>query len=794
MPLSREALLHHFPALPTDQSGPAAAPRQQVETALLTTLRLQQALLDNLPDLAWIKDGQSRFVVVNRALASFIGRPPEEIIGRTDFDLFPHEHGTAYRALDEEVFLSGTPRKILEVLRSSDGEDRWVETVKAPIPDESGRIIGTGGFARDVTIERRAELERAEFMRDLERERARLNDIIENVPGVVWEVLGNPAGDGSHVAYVSPYLTQLAGPGAAEHAGSWRKAIHRDDAERVLRELDEAYTERRSCRIELRIVTAQRGTVWCEAHCSVITDEEGQAAGMRGVLIDIDERKRSEALLRESEARFRTMADNAPVIIWTTSAAGACQFTNQLWMTTTGQSQEDALGMGWLSVVEAADLDRVSDTVRLAATRREAFSLEFRIRSKSGELRQVLSTAAPRFDAAGRFMGHIGTCFDLTDLRRLERQLEDEKRVSGLGRLAATIAHEMNNVLMGIQPFAELIRRRGDASMEDAGARIVAAVERGKRVTHEILRFTRSAEPVLRPFGVPAWLEALAPELQSRVGAGVELTIDVAEGLPPVLADRLQLQQVLVNLATNGRDAMNGCGALRITVRHEKTGMPRLDGTSENFLHFTVSDDGAGIEEALLDRIFEPLFTTKRNNGTGLGLTIVHQIVTKHGGRIFVESERGKGSTFHFFLQAAGRNAAESVELETTACIPPHVRSVLMVEDDPLVAYGILHLLEAQNLRVMSAVSGAGALGQLASDTPDVAILDVALPDMNGIQLFNAIRMRYPRLPVIFSTGHGDERMLAPQLASPHTTFLLKPYRLESLIGAIARVTGDARK
>ncbi|HEX7153377.1 MAG TPA: PAS domain S-box protein [Thermoanaerobaculia bacterium] len=780
--------------LVNSRRGPAMHVVQQHETerALkLAHLRLQ-ALLDNMPDLAWIKDEESRFVAVNTALANFMGRTPAEIVGRTDLDLFPPEYGTAYRALDQQVRQSRKAHRLVEAIRSHAGEERWIETVKAPITDESGRIIGTGGIARDITTEQEAARRNAELLRDLERERARLNDIIENVPGVVWEILGNPAKSGAKVAYVSPYVTHLVGADVETvYTGSYERAIHRDDRERVLQELDASYTAGRSCRIEFRMVTPHRGAVWCEAHCSVILDEEGLPCGMRGVLVDVEERKGNEALLRESEERFRYMADNAPVIIWTTSDAGVCQFINRQWTSTTGQTVEEARGLGWLDCLEPSDIERMRATVRNATGRRDAYTVEYRLRDRNGELRETLTNAAPRFDASGRYIGYIGITFDLTDVRRLERQLENEQRLSGLGRLAATIAHEMNNVLMGIQPFAELIRRRGEASMADAATRIIAAVERGKRVTHEILRFARASEPVLRPLSVAEWFADLAPELQSIGGRAVELSISIADDLPPVSADAWQLQQVFVNLVANARDAMTANGTVRVAVRrYTGGGFPAASHheTPAGMLHFSVTDTGCGIAPELLDRIFEPLFSTKRNTGTGLGLTIVHQIVTKHGGRIFVESTPGKGTTFHLLLPTADPNSVAAAAPVSVPVVPAHVNRVLLVEDDVFVAQGICHLLEAQHLRVESVESGAEALALLAGGPPDVAILDVGLPDMNGIELFEIIRRQYPNLPIVFSTGHGDERMLEPQLTTPRTTSLLKPYRLDSLIGAIARV------
>lgn len=234
---------------------------------------------------------------------------------------------------------------------------------------------------------------------------------------------------------------------------------------------------------------------------------------------------------------------------------------------------------------------------------------------------------------------------DLTETERLRAQLEQNKRVASLGRLSATVAHEFNNVLMAIQPFAEVIRRVGaeDQKVHSAAAHILRAVERGRRITQDLLRFMRPGEPARTSVDVEEWLTQVSREASAMLSNGIELTSEVMDDGLSLHGDAVQLTQVLMNLIMNARDALGGEGTITLSARR-----------AGDRVRITVSDDGPGIPPQLRETIFEPLFTTKRN-GTGLGLAIAQQIVDAHEGEISVESEPGQGAAFHLLLPSSGR-------------------------------------------------------------------------------------------------------------------------------------------
>lgn len=371
----------------------------------------------------------------------------------------------------------------------------------------------------------------------------------------------------------------------------------------------------------------------------------------------------------------------------------------------------------------------------------------------------------------------IATIQDVTETQALERNLELAKRIGSLGRVAATIAHEFNNVMMGIEPFAEMIRRQAgnDVEIVQAAEQISVSVRRGRRVTEEILRFTQPAEPELRGVDLREWLRDLGPELRALAGS-VRVTIKLTDSAVYIACDAAQLQQVVTNLLLNARDASPEGSEITITLAR----------VGREHVEMTVRDEGTGIPPNSLEHIFEPLFTTKRT-GTGLGLSVARQIVTRHGGSIEVTNRATGGAEFRMVLPATkARPSAAPPQQQPIAA--SHLRRILLVEDDDLVAAGLTALLEMEGMAVLVISRGLQVVDAVESFEPDAVILDLTLPDVNGIEVFRELRRRWPHLPVLFSTGHGGSVELAAELSGARVELLRKPYEIGELLSALQRI------
>ena len=279
------------------------------------------------------------------------------------------------------------------------------------------------------------------------------------------------------------------------------------------------------------------------------------------------------------------------------------------------------------------------------------------------------------------------------------------------------------------------------------------------------------------------------------LGEEIELSVEAEKKLR-VEADRGQLDQLVTNLLMNARAAMEDGGRVSLRITHPEPGAVYRFGairSPERFAHLSVTDSGDGIPEEILGHIFEPLFTTRRE-GTGLGLAVCHQIVRQHEGLIFAENSAGRGAALHVFLPLTSRLADSETDVTGSLRFGhghDRVIDVLLIEADPQVREGISAILELEGMAVRSARTGAEGLEELASRRPDAVILDVGLPDMSGVELFQIIEQRYPGLSIVFSSGHQDLAALEA-LRRPGVDFLRKPYELEVLLLALARVSTEA--
>jgi PAS domain S-box-containing protein len=440
----------------------------------------------------------------------------------------------------------------------------------------------------------------------------------------------------------------------------------------------------------------------------------------------------------------------------------------------------------WSSRIHPDDRDRVLGALsRFLESAESGFTAEYRVRRKDGTYASVLERGYAVRSSEGKAVRMVGATMDLSARKQMEERLAQAQRINSLGRIAASIAHEFNNVLMGLQPNLEILRRRTPEELHPVIQNLLQSVARGKRVTDEIFNFTRRVTSRLAPVDVDLFLQRWAAEARPQLGNGVRLVCDVAPHLF-MLADEAQLAQVLTNLALNARDAMPGGGTLTIKVtRMDDVVLLGTDSHRRSgVVQFRVTDTGEGIAANDLDQIFEPLFTTKPG-GLGLGLAVSHQIVMRHHGLITVASRQGEGTTFSVLIPAAepsGEKApGESMERA-------EVQRVLLVEDEEAVSEGLKILFELEGIEVEAVKTGRGGLEALERRLPDVLVLDIGLPDISGIEVYAAVEKRYPELPVVFSSGHGDDAQLLRWRERPNVRVLLKPYDFAALEQAISEL------
>jgi sigma-B regulation protein RsbU (phosphoserine phosphatase) len=506
-------------------------------------------------------------------------------------------------------------------------------------------------------------------------------------------------------------------------------------------------------------------------------------AAVQRARTECDERRRrieAEEALRASRERFELAVQATRDVIWDWRTDGERVWMNEAIDVEWGHAVgPDVTLQWWRDHVHPDEIGRVFEHLEAAlATGARHWEIDYQFRRGGGGYGHVHDRGIILRNAAGAPIRMIGAMQDITARVDAERELEREQRISSLGRIAAVVSHEFNNVLMGIQPFAEVIRRRAgsDEQLLKAAERILSSVERGRQITRDILRAANPGPPEKKTVDLRAWLREIETEIRGVLTPGIALTLLLPDRGGAVRCDPRQLQQVLVNLVVNSRDAIGITGELFVELE--------IEGGAAAI---RVRDTGDGIDADVLPKIFEPLFTTK-GHGTGLGLSVVAQLVSLNGGTIGVTSQPGAGTEFIVRFPLVPMEA-EAAAPQAAAADPPtrSVRRLLLVEDDEDVIAGMFALLEHEGFE-LHAVTHAAQVGDAVREfVPDAVILDLSLPDGEGTDVYRFLALTDPDLPVIFASGHGDHERLN-EWAGRRVAFLQKPYELSALLRELERI------
>ncbi|HET6469987.1 MAG TPA: response regulator [Geminicoccaceae bacterium] len=548
------------------------------------------------------------------------------------------------------------------------------------------------------------------------------------------------------------------------------------------------------------------------------------------------ERERAAAALRESEARYRTLAEALPQLVWTCRADGSCDYLSRQWVAYTGIAEAEQLGLGWLDrVIHPDDRDRTLACWRDAVAGRGDYDLEYRIRGADGAYRWFKTRGVPLRDEAGRIARWFGTCTDISDVvearetlargqaelerlvqartleleremaerRQAEEALLQAQKMEAVGQMTGGVAHDFNNLLTVLIGNLDLIgRAAGDpARVQELAAAALEAAGRAERLTQQLLAFAR--RQTLRPAIVDAsrLIGDFAGLLRHAVGEAVELETVLEPALDACRVDPAQLEAALLNLVVNARDAVTGdaAGGGRITISTRNVAFgaeaaardPEL--ASGAWVLVAVADTGSGIPPEALGRVFDPFYTTKEvGKGTGLGLSQVYGFVRQSGGHVRLRSALGRGTTVELYLPRAAGVPAEPAPVAAAAAPGPTAgrargETVLVVEDEPGVRALAVAALAELGYRVRVAGNAAAALALLEGGQPvDLLFTDVVMPGgMNGAELAAAARRLRPRLRVLLTSGYpahapGGEDGLVAELP-----ILAKPYRPAELAARV---------
>ena len=536
---------------------------------------------------------------------------------------------------------------------------------------------------------------------------------------------------------------------------------------------------------------------WAHVVIDPIRDPSGELTGFAKVTRDLTERRASEEALRNSEQQFRLLVQGVTdYAIYMLSPEGTVTNWNPGAQRIKGYSPAEIVGKHFSTFYTPEDRaagmpQRALDT----AVREGKFEAEgWRVRKDGSRLWSHV-IIDPIRDSQGALLGFAKITRDVTERKAAQETLErarealfQSQKMEAVGQLTGGVAHDFNNLLMAVLGSLELLRKRlpDDPAQLRLLDNAVQGAKRGATLTQRMLSFARRQDMDVRPLDVAALVRGMADLLESTLGKDVEIRTDFPPGLGQAVADDNQVELALLNLCVNARDAMRGGGCITIAAREEKVDLRHASGLAPGkYLCLSVSDSGEGMDEKTLTRATEPFFTTKGvGKGTGLGLSMVHGMAEQMGGRLIIRSKIGEGTTAEIWLPSATADIAQP----TPAVAAPAPQGgagklkVLAVDDDRLVLFNTVAMLEDLGHEAVEAGSGAEALELLARQHFDLVITDQSMPRMSGTQLMEAIARDWPQMKVILATGYAE----LPGGIQVKTPRLNKPFNERDLAKALA--------
>jgi PAS domain S-box-containing protein len=812
--------------------------QKQLETQLQQQEQQFKMLAENAPDIIARFDSEFRHLYVSPSVERATGLPATALIGKTNAELGVAEDlCLLWHEGLEQVFTTRQEQKIEFQFATPTG-NRWYQSRLVPELAADGSIASVLSVTRDFEDYKQAE-------QALRQSEERLRFALEAAEMVAWE--WHPTTGQVVRSHTAQKLVGLDSDAVLEDTSEFLNVIHPDDRDSVARLLEQAIHQRSPYAVEFRMIKPDGSLRWMFDQGRAICNPAGDLIRMSGVIQDITERKQVEFALRDSELKFRTLADTMPQLFWITRPDGYHEYFNQRWFEYTGMTLEQTQGWGWHHLLHPDDRQRCLTVWQESLRTGNNYTIEYRFQqAKSGEYRWFLGRAFPLRDQDGQVMKWFGSCTDIHDQRCLleerdrafvqeqlaRQQAETANRIKD--EFLAVLSHELRTPLNPILGWSSLLKRGKLDANQSAAA--LAAIERNARLQiqliDDLLDISRILQGKLSLKSVPVDLKTTITDAIETVdlaaeAKAIQIQTYFETGVHLVLGDAARLQQVIWNLLTNAvkftpeggqvqvrldvissasgtgdRASVMGNGSLLT----RETKAPQFVPSPHHQAQITITDTGRGITPDFLPYVFEYFrqadsSTTRQFGGLGLGLAIVHHLVELHGGMVEAASlGQGTGATFVVRLPLLESRGEREREKNLHSLTPSPLRpfsgvKILIVEDEADMRELIGFILEEQGATVRVAASAAEALQQIPQFLPDILISDIGMPEMDGYGLMHQVRTLPPErggsVPAIALTAYAGERNQRQALASGFQQHLPKPIEPEVLVRTIAMLVNQ---
>ncbi len=751
--------------------------RKRMEAALEISERQYRSTLDSMGDAIHVVDADLRFVLFNRRFKKWNEELGLEtnVIGRSLSEIFPFLSRGVFDEYDH-VFNTGKTL-VTEERTVVAGKHLITETRKIPV-FEGDRVARIVTAVRDVTEQQRAH-------DALIESEERYRGLFENATDLVCAFDRE-----GRFTNVSRSAERLIGFANTELIGViFLNHIVRRDRRRVVRAVQRVFETGEPLRdfpVEVIVKDGSRK----QFEMSIGPQRKGKTIiGVVGSARDVTARKEAEEALRQSEERFREMAELLPEIVCEIDAQGMLTYVNQQGFAMTGYTQED-FEKGFfvvdLFVPEAREIVKHNMDRVLSGEWVEMH--EYLAQRKDGSVFPIIVHVAPIIQD-GQRVGLRGIVIDISGRIRLEEQLRHAVKMEAVGQLAGGIAHDFNNLLTGILGHANMLKLRVEPGSfaYDAAKTMEGAAERAVELTKQMLGFARRGKHQILPVDLHRTIYDVVTLLSRTIDKSIRISVQLDARNATIMGDPGQLEQILVNLAINARDAMPRGGDLvfrteSMSLDSDFCGMHMME-TPGEYLVITVKDTGSGIPAEIRDRIFEPFFTTKtKGEGTGMGLAMVYGIVKNHGGTIQVQSEGSNGATFQVYLPLTEELPIEQGDRGNDTVVHGTGR-ILVVDDEEIVRTTILEMLQVLGYQAVGVSGGEEAVEyyRVHGSRIDLILIDLVMPGMGGRECFRHLREIDPKVCAVLTTGYGMDGKVQEIIDEGMQGFLQKPYRLKDL-------------
>jgi PAS domain S-box-containing protein len=772
----------------------SAIQRNRAEAALSDRENLLRTVIEAEPDGVCLLGPDGVIRDMNRSgLTMLEAESPDPVLGQPVYRFVASESHEALRRLLDDAF-RGQAGVLPHDVVGLRGGQRSLETRVVPLRGPHHEVIAALGIARDTT-ERKRDAEA------LSAHEARVKIMVHQLPVVLWSTdteLRFTSSLGAGLAALNLVPNLVVGMSLYDY----------------FQTRDRAFPE---IAAHLRALAGESVTMqsrWngraFQAHIEPLRGPEGTICGTVGIALDITERKQTEHAVRQTRTQFRAIFEGAPFGIAMADLRGYIRVSNAALSAMLGRGADELRGCRLTKLAYPEDAAPARARLRdLLSGKLDRFQLETRLVRKDGQVVSGRMTVSLVRGGDGNAKFAVAMCEDITErkrtedeLRQKEAQYRQAQKMEAIGRLAGGIAHDFNNLLGVILNYADFaIEELAEKSpVRNDIEQIRRAADRAASLTRQLLIYSRREVVKAEVTDLNSVVTETERLLERTIGEDIEVRCTLAKDLQRVLADPGHLQQVLLNLAINARDAMPGGGTLcietanmRLTERDRELHPFIIPG---DYVSLSVSDTGCGMSDDVKSHVFEPYFTTKpAGKGTGLGLAMVYAIVKQAGGYIWLYSEEGLGSTFRICLPAT-RQASSSALLRTyrpPADIAGRGETVLLVEDEDALRAVTYRILAQHGYSVLEAANGADGfdVAQRCSQPIDLLLTDVVMPRMSGADLATRLRAMWPEMRVLFTSGYTDDVIAAQQLLDDSVTLLQKPFT-ENLLLQMVREVLDA--